>query len=91
MNKHELIAMLAQKAGITKKSASEILDTFIDIVVDELKKGKEVTVTGFGTFKITNRKGREGVNPQNLDERIKIPPMKRPAFRPGKTFKDAFR
>lgn len=91
MNRHELIATLATRLGVTKKLAGEMVEHFIGIVTEELQKGHTVTVTGFGTFKVTKRKARKGVNPQNTDERIDIPAMALPTFRAGKTFKDKLR
>ena len=91
MTKHELINHIATKIGVTKKMATEMMDTLVESITTELKKGKNVTITGFGTFKITKRKARKGVNPQKPTERISIPAMKLPSFRAGKTFKDSVR
>ena len=91
MNRHELIAELAYRMGITKKMSGEMLEHTVDIITEQLNKGNDVTVTGFGTFKATHRKARKGVNPQNPSERIDIPAMKLPSFRAGKTFKDRLR
>ena len=64
MNKADLIAKLAEDAGITKTQANEALDSFIDAVTKTLKKGGKVTLVGFGTFSTSERKARNGRNPQ---------------------------
>jgi DNA-binding protein HU-beta len=91
MTKQDLVAGAAQAAGVTKKAAGEVLDAVLDMITKSLKKGENVTVTGFGTFRISHRAARTGVNPRNPSEKIKIPAMKLPAFKAGKSLKDAVR
>ena len=91
MSKQDLIAAIADAAGITKRAASDALQAVINIVVKNLKKGTPVTITGFGTFKLSHRAARMGVNPRNPTQRISIPAMKVPSFKAGKTLKDAVR
>ncbi|MEK7145594.1 MAG: HU family DNA-binding protein [Patescibacteria group bacterium] len=91
MTKGDLINVAAQSAGITKKAASEALDAVLSSITDSLKKGKNVTITGFGTFRVSKRAARTGVNPRNPGQKIKIPAMTLPAFKAGKTLKDAIR
>ena len=91
MSKQELINAIAEAAGITKRSAADSLDALINIVTKNLKKGGSVTITGFGTFKVSKRAARTGVNPRNPSQRISIPAMKVPSFKAGKTLKDAIR
>ncbi len=88
MNKQNLVDMLASKTGMTKKNAGEALDTVLKAIVDTLKKGEKVTVTGFGTFEVRSRKARTGRNPQN-GAKITIPARKVAAFRAGKALRDA--
>ncbi|MCG2613690.1 HU family DNA-binding protein [Terrimonas sp. NA20] len=64
MNKAELIAKIAEDAGITKTQANDTLDSFVDAVTKTLKKGGKVTLVGFGTFSPSERKARNGRNPQ---------------------------
>ncbi len=90
MTKIKLIETLSSKLGISKREAEKFLNTFVDVVTDQLKQDNKVAVTGFGTFTISNRKEREGVNPQTK-ERITIPAMKLPKFTAGKTLKDRLR
>lgn len=91
MNRQELIEALAAKLGLSKRMVTEMLEGFIAVITEELKKGHNVTVTGFGTFRISRRAARNGVAPRDSTQRIKIPALKLPAFRAGKTLKDAIR
>lgn len=91
MSKQDLINAIAEAAGITKRAAGDALEAFIAYVTKNLKRGESVTVTGFGTFKVSHRAARTGVNPRNPGERINIPAMKVPTFKAGKTLKDAVR
>ncbi|MBD0279892.1 MAG: HU family DNA-binding protein [Bacteroidota bacterium] len=83
MNKAELIAQIAEDAGITKTQANSALDSFVDIVTKTLKKGDKVTLVGFGTFSVSKRAARNGRNPQT-GEAIKIKARKVARFKPGK-------
>lgn len=91
MNKAELSDKLAEKVGLTKKQMEETLDAFESVVIDTLKTGGEVTLTGFGTFSARTRGARMGVNPQNPSERIEIPEVVVPKFKAGKALKDALK
>jgi DNA-binding protein HU-beta len=83
MNKAELIAHLADEAGITKTQANTALDAFVDAVTKTLKKGDKVTLVGFGTFSVSKRAARNGRNPQT-GEVIKIKARKVARFKAGK-------
>ncbi len=87
MNKSELVAVLAEKAGVTKKDAEKVLASFVDVVGDALKKGDKIQLVGFGTFEARKRAARTGKNPQTKAE-IKIPATTVPAFKAGKALKD---
>ena len=87
MNKTELIAAMADQAGISKKDAEKALKAFTDVVADELKKGEKVQLVGFGTFEVVERAAREGRNPQTK-ETITIAASKAPKFKAGKALKD---
>jgi len=91
MTKSDLIAISAQAAGITKKDAGIAIDAMLEAITAELAKGESVTITGFGTFRVSQRAARTGVNPRNTSEKINIPAMNLPAFKAGKTLKDAVR
>ena len=87
MTKHDLVALLATKAGVTKKQAGTMLESFMDAVMAALKKGDSLTLTGFGTFKVSKRAARQGVNPRTR-QKISIPAMKVPSFKAGKKFRE---
>lgn len=91
MNKAELVTLIADKIGVTKKQAEDMIETFVDTVVDTLKKGGEVTIAGFGAFSAKQRAGRTGVNPQNPTQKIQIPAVTVPKFKAGKGLKDALK
>ena len=91
MTKQDLVTAIASSAGITKKTAAVSLDAILESITKELRKGKNVTITGFGTFRISKRAARTGVNPRNPSQKIKIPAMNIPAFKAGKSLKDAVR
>ena len=88
MNKSELVAKIAEGADITKASAGRALDSLIESVTAELASGGEVTLIGFGTYKVNDRAARTGRNPQTGAE-IQIAAAKVPAFKAGKALKDA--
>lgn len=83
MNKAELIAKLADDAGITKTQANATVDSFVDAVTKTLKKGDKVTLVGFGTFSVSKRAARNGRNPQT-GAVIKIKAKKVAKFKAGK-------
>ncbi|HCC34370.1 MAG TPA: integration host factor subunit alpha [Ruminococcaceae bacterium] len=88
MNKTELIAAVADKAGLSKKDAEKAVAGVIDTVVDTVVAGDKVQIVGFGTFEMRERSARTGRNPQTK-ETIEIPASKLPVFKAGKGFKDA--
>ena len=88
MNKTELVAAIAEQAGVSKKDAEKTLKAFTDVVADELKKGGKVQLVGFGTFEVSERAAREGRNPQT-GETMQIAASKSPKFKAGKALKDA--
>ncbi len=90
MSKTELVERLAKDAKITKKAAETALRSFVGCVRDSLKKGKQVTLVGFGTFRVGKRAARNGRNPQT-GAAIKIKASKVVKFRAGKALKDAVR
>ena len=87
MNKKDLVEAISSKTSTSKKSAEELLNTFVDVVSEELKKDGKVQLVGFGTFETRKRAARKGINPQTKEE-IKIPATKAPVFKAGKAFKD---
>ena len=88
MNKSELITMMAEKSGLTKKDAEMGLNAFIDVVTEELQDGGKIQFIGFGIFEVHDRKERMGHDPRTGNP-IKIPASKSPVFKSGKALKDA--
>lgn len=87
MNKAELIAIVAEKAGVSKKEAEEVVNTALDEIVANLIKGEEVKLSGFGSFEKKARASRTGSNPAT-HERITIKASNTVAFKPSKTLKE---
>ena len=87
MNKTELVAAMAEEAGLSKKDAEKALKAFTDVVAAELKKGEKIQLVGFGTFEVSERAAREGRNPKS-GEPMKIAASKSPKFKAGKALKD---
>jgi len=88
MTKADLIVKIAEKANLTKANAETALNAFLDTVEDTLVKEGKLTLTGFGTFQVDERKARVGRNPRTGAE-IQIPAYKVVKFRTGKLLKDA--
>ncbi len=90
MRKPELVAAIAEKADLTKEKASEVVTVITEQIAKALSEGDSVSLIGFGTFEVRERKERKGKNPQTGAE-ITIPAAKVPAFKAGKGLKDAVR
>ena len=88
VNKDTLVHEIMYKTELSKKDVEAALECLIDVVTAELRKGNKVTLTGFGTFKVSKRAAREGINPQTK-AKITIPAMTVPKFTAGKTLKEA--
>jgi DNA-binding protein HU-beta len=87
MTKAQLVTKLAEGAGVSRKQADDLLNSFIDNVVKTVKKGESVKIPGLGIFRLRKMKARMGRNPQT-GEPIKIPARKKVGFSVAKTFKD---
>ncbi len=83
MNKTELIASMAEKAGLTKVDAGKALNAYVDTVKEQLAKGEKITLIGFGTFSVVKRPARTGRNPRT-GKSIKIAAKKSAKFKAGK-------
>ena len=88
MNKTELIAAVAEKAGLTKKDAERVVNATFETITDCLVKGDKVQLSGFGIFEVKAREARVGRNPRTK-ETIEIPATRLPAFKASKTLKDS--
>lgn len=86
MTKNELIEKVAKKSSLTKRAASDSVNSTFNLIRDALIRGEKVVITGFGTFLIRSRAARRGRNPQT-GQAMQIPPQKTPGFAAGKTLK----
>lgn len=87
MNKAELIAAMAEKAGIENAAAAKALKAFTETVAEEMKNGGKVQLIGFGTFETAEREARSGRNPRTGED-MEIPASRIPKFKAGKALKD---
>ena len=87
MNKTELIAAVAQNAGLTKKDAERVVNATFEAISGSLAKGDKVQVSGFGIFEVKEREARTGRNPRTK-ETIQIPASRQPVFKASKALKD---
>ena len=87
MNKAELIEEVANETGLTKRTSGKAIDAVVSAISDCLTKGEKVTLVGFGTFGVRQRKARRGVNPQT-GATIQIPAKRVPKFVAGRTLKE---
>jgi len=87
MNKAELVEEVSNQTGLTKKVSGEAVNAVVSVITDSLAREERVTLVGFGTFQVRQRKARRGVNPQTRGT-IQIPAKKVPKFRPGKGLRE---
>ena len=87
MNKTELVNAMTTETGVSKKNVEKVLNSFINVVSNEMANKGKVQLVGFGTFETRQRAARKGLNPQTKEE-IKIPACTVPAFKAGKALKD---
>ncbi len=90
MTKKELAEAVADETGLSKKDGAEAVDAVLNSITKTLKSGQKVSLVGFGTFEVRNRKARTGINPQTKAP-IQIPASKAPAFKAGKALKEAIK
>ena len=88
MNKSELVKALAEKAEITQKDAAKVLDAVVETIQEALANGEKVQIIGFGSFEVRDRKERKVKSPATGQE-IVVPATRVPAFKPGKSLKEA--
>ena len=87
MNKAQLVEEVSHQTGLTKKTSREVVDAIISVITDSLAREERVTLVGFGTFQVMERKARTGVNPQTR-ERLDIPAKNLVRFRAGKGLRE---
>jgi len=90
VNKAELVEEVVNETGLTRRTAREAVNTITSVITDALARGEKVTLVGFGTFKVMERKARTGRNPQT-GQTIQMPAKKAPKFRPGKGLREKVR
>ena len=88
MNKAELINVVAEKAGLSKKDTEKAVTALIDTITAELVAGEKVSLVGCGNFDVKTREARTRRNPKTKEE-IQIPATRIPQFKAGKALKDA--
>jgi DNA-binding protein HU-beta len=88
VTKSEFVDQVASESGLSKGDATKAVDAFVDVVTGTLRRGGEVSFTGFGKFTVADRGARQGVNPQT-GERIQIPATRVPRFSAGSALKSA--
>ncbi len=87
MNKKVMAEVIANDFDLSKKAASEIVDSVFNSIANSLKEGNTVDIAGFGKFIVKERAARTGINPKTM-EKITIAASKAPGFKPGKALKD---
>ena len=87
MNKEDLVKLVSEKTGITKKAAELAQKTVIEGISSALEKGESISLVGFGSFKVVDRAAREGRNP-STGEKMQIPASKAVKFTPSKSLKE---
>lgn len=90
MNKNELINEVSRKTGLSRRETEVGVQAMLDLISKEIAKNKKVTLTGFGTFDVSERQARSGVNPRT-GEPIKIAATKMPRFKPSRIMRDKIR
>ena len=86
MNKVELVSKVAETAGLTKVQAEAAVNAFVTVVSNSLKDGEKVSLKGFGSFELSERKERVGKEPGS-DQIVSIPARKAPVFKASSTLK----
>jgi DNA-binding protein HU-beta len=89
MTKQEFVAEVAKRSQLTTRDAGKAVEAFLETITDQLRRGGEVTFTGFGKFTTQQRAARTGVNPRNPSEKVEIPAARVPKFSAGSSLKSA--
>ena len=89
MTKQEFIDQVASRSGLSKRDAGKAVDAFLDSITDSLRRGDEVSFTGFGKFSTQHRAARMGVNPRQPGQKVHIPAATVPKFSAGSSLKSA--
>jgi DNA-binding protein HU-beta len=89
MKRAELAAEVSRRTGMTRADADHALQAVLDAITDELRRGGDITLTGFGKFTTQERAGRTGVSPRDPSQKVEIPPSRVPKFTAGSALKAA--
>ena len=89
MTKQEFVAEVARRSQLTTRDAGKAVEAFLETITDQLKRGGDVSFTGFGKFTTQQRAARTGVNPRNPTEKVEIPAARVPKFSAGSSLKSA--
>jgi DNA-binding protein HU-beta len=87
MNRQEFVGEISRRTNLNRHDADRAVQAFLDIVSDQLKRGGDVSFTGFGKFTVAERAARTGVNPRNPSEKVEIPAARVPKFSAGSALK----
>lgn len=90
MNKRELVDQLSEETTFSKKDVTRVLDSLTRVIGRTLKKGEKISITGFGSFWISQRPARKGINPATK-QRINLPAVSVPRFKAGKSLRETVR
>ncbi len=91
MTKQEFVDAVASRSGLSRRDAAKAVDAVLDSITDALKRGDQVSFTGFGKFSTQRRAERQGVNPRNPSQKVTIPAATVPKFSAGSTLKSSVR
>jgi len=89
INKQQLIDRVTDITRLQRKDVEEVINAFLDLIIEKLSLDDKINLTGFGAFDVRERRGRRGVNPRNPNQEIQVPTVRVAKFRPGKTLKEA--
>ena len=87
-SKKDIVERVAENCGLTKKAAETVVAEVFDEIIDTLRDGGEISISGFGKFEVKERAAREGINPATK-EKIRIEASRTPGFKAAKALKDA--
>jgi integration host factor subunit beta len=87
MTKADIVKVLADRVGLTRREAAQALTVVLDGVVEAIRKGEKVELRGFGSFRTRKRQARQGRNPRTGD-RVSVPSKVVPYFKPGKQLRE---
>jgi nucleoid DNA-binding protein len=89
VTKREFVRLIAERVGLSQREAARAVDAILESIMEALRDGDEVSLTGFGKFLAASRAARMGVNPRNPSEKVRVPPSRAPAFRAGTGLRQA--